>query len=176
MAVSRALCFATGGLQPSSQSASFKSCPVNYSIVAVADTIFKSATERPNSMFLPGKKSGTMFACSRQQSRSSRSVIQLISWEVLFSHFFLKLFWFFSIFLSFSQFFWNILKKNKFGKSLNFACYRCYHRRAPTLSVTTTGLQEEPEDGPRRRHYQGQSDSHGVPLCQAEFLAMKTLR
>jgi len=59
MAVSRALCFATGGPQPSGQSASFKVCLVNYSVVAMADTIIKSATERPNSMFPPGKKSET---------------------------------------------------------------------------------------------------------------------
>ncbi len=62
MAVSLALCFATGVPQPSGQSASFKLCPVNYSVVAMADTIIKSATERPNSMFPPGKKSET---CSR---------------------------------------------------------------------------------------------------------------
>ena len=63
MAVSRALCFATGGPQPSGQSASFKLCPPNYSGLAPADTIIKSVSERPINRFLPGINSGAMFAC-----------------------------------------------------------------------------------------------------------------
>jgi hypothetical protein len=62
MAVSRGLCFATGGPQSSGQSPSFKLCPVNYSVEAMANTITKSATGRPKSMFPSGKKSET---CSR---------------------------------------------------------------------------------------------------------------
>jgi hypothetical protein len=58
VAVSQAFCFATGGQQPSSQFASFKQRPVNYSVVDMADTIIKSATERLNSMFPPGENLG----------------------------------------------------------------------------------------------------------------------
>ena len=54
IAAARALCSATGGPQPSGQSASFKLCLRNYSGMAPADTIIKSVSERPNGMFPPG--------------------------------------------------------------------------------------------------------------------------
>ena len=50
---------------------------------------------------------------------------------------------------------------------------RCYpsHRRASTLSVTTTGRPEQPEDGPRCRRCRGPRDSHESAVGRMEQLA-----
>jgi hypothetical protein len=49
--------------------------------------------------------------------------------------------------------------------------YRCYHRRALTLLVTTTGRVEQPEDGPRHRRRRGPRDSHESAWGRLEQLA-----
>ncbi len=49
--------------------------------------------------------------------------------------------------------------------------YRCYHRWAPTLLVTTTGRAEQPEDGLRRHHRLCPRDSHESAVGQLEQLA-----
>jgi hypothetical protein len=60
MAVSRALCLATGGQHPSGQSASYDFKRFDYSAVAPAYAIIKGVRERPVAMFLPERVSGTM--------------------------------------------------------------------------------------------------------------------
>ena len=49
--------------------------------------------------------------------------------------------------------------------------YRCYHRWAPPLSVTTTGRVEQPEDGPRRRRRRHSRDLHESATGWMEQLA-----
>ena len=49
--------------------------------------------------------------------------------------------------------------------------YRCYHRRASPLSVTTTGRAEQPEDGPRRRRRLHPHDWHYSVAGRPEQLA-----
>jgi hypothetical protein len=119
MAVSRALCFATDGPQPFGQSASFEQCPVNYSAVAMADTIIKSATERPNSMFPPGKNWKHDRVYRMAVTRISVRNLAVFSTNFISSNF-LKLFWFFSIFLNFSRIFSNFSRKKKFQKIRTF--------------------------------------------------------
>ncbi len=56
MAVSRALCSATGGAQPFGESVSLNLNPSNYSGKAPADSIIKSVSEPSIAVFPPGKK------------------------------------------------------------------------------------------------------------------------
>jgi hypothetical protein len=49
--------------------------------------------------------------------------------------------------------------------------FRCYRRRASTLSLTTTGQPEQQEDRPRRCRSWGPRDSHQSALGQMEQLA-----
>ncbi len=49
--------------------------------------------------------------------------------------------------------------------------YRCYHRRALPLSVTTTGRAEQQADGPRRRSSRHPCDSFGAAVGRLEQLA-----
>ena len=46
-----------------------------------------------------------------------------------------------------------------------------YHRRAASVSETTTGRTEQPEDGPRRRRRRRSRDSHESVAGRPEQLA-----
>jgi hypothetical protein len=48
---------------------------------------------------------------------------------------------------------------------------QAYRSRASTLSMMTTGRQEQPEDGPRRRRRRGPWDSHESAVGRLEQLA-----
>ncbi len=48
--------------------------------------------------------------------------------------------------------------------------YRCFHSRTSTLSVTTTGRPEQPEDGPCRRRPRAPRDSHESAVGRLEQL------
>ena len=49
--------------------------------------------------------------------------------------------------------------------------YRCYHRRAESLSVITTVRAQQPEDGPRRRRRRRSRDSNESVAGRPEQLA-----
>ena len=97
MVVSRDLCFATSGPQPSGQLEIFNLGPFNYSKAVTADTIMKIVSERQNTMFPVVKKSGTMLAhvgCQSQIPRNRKpdfahflKTYQSINFFEIFLHF-----------------------------------------------------------------------------------------
>ncbi len=135
------MCFATGGLQPSCQSASLRHCPVNYSVVTMADTIIKSATERPNSMFPPDKNRDHVRVYQTKVTRISEFDLAYFSRNFIFSNF-LKLFWFFSIFLYFSREI-SIFSILFFRKSLPFTGAATWSDRPP-VALLLPGRRRPP--------------------------------